>query len=96
MVAHCRIETLQRKRSAATCGAERIPARQRLAAGESVEALHLLDVALAAEPNARDALETKLAALEALLEATGHENFSETRWLQSQIEEVRGRLAAGR
>ena len=70
-------------------------AREHVAKGEPVEALHLLDVALATEPAAREALETKLAALEALLEASGHENFSETRWLQSQIEEVRGLLGDG-
>lgn len=67
-------------------------ARDRLAKGEPVAALHLIDIALAAEPGGREALETKVAALEALLEASGHENFSETRWLQSQIEEAKGLL----
>jgi alkyl sulfatase BDS1-like metallo-beta-lactamase superfamily hydrolase len=70
-------------------------ARERLARGEPVEALHLLDIALAAEPAAREALEIKLAALETLLEASGHENFSETRWLQSQIEDVQSLLGDG-
>jgi glyoxylase-like metal-dependent hydrolase (beta-lactamase superfamily II) len=61
-------------------------------AGRSLEALHLLDVALGAEPGNRDALVVKKAALEALLAASGGGNLSETMWLGSEIAEVEGAL----
>ncbi|GIX29714.1 MAG: alkyl sulfatase [Porticoccaceae bacterium] len=63
-----------------------------LAAGRPLEALHLLDVALDAEPDHGRALEVKIGALEALLEASGGVNFSETRWLESEIARCRAAL----
>ena len=64
-------------------------------AGKPLEALHLLDIALGAEPGNNDALEAKKAASEALLAASGGGNLSETMWLRSEIAEIEARLAAG-
>ena len=57
--------------------------------GEPLRALHLLDMALYAEPDNRRALEGKIAAHQQLLEASGGENFSEVMWLKSEIEAAR-------
>lgn len=70
-------------------------ARQKLAAGQPLEALHLLDIALHAEPNHGDALAAKKAALEHLLAASGGTNFSEKMWLRSEIAAVEESLNAG-
>jgi alkyl sulfatase BDS1-like metallo-beta-lactamase superfamily hydrolase len=63
-------------------------AAQKLKNGAPLEALHLLDVALDSEPDYRPGLETKKAALEALLEASGGQNLSEVMWLKSEITAV--------
>jgi glyoxylase-like metal-dependent hydrolase (beta-lactamase superfamily II) len=63
-------------------------AKAKLAAGAPLEALHLVGVALGAEPGNRAALEVKKGASEALLEASGSTNLSETMWLKSEIAEV--------
>jgi alkyl sulfatase BDS1-like metallo-beta-lactamase superfamily hydrolase len=68
-------------------------ARGRLAAGEPVEALHLAEVALAAEPEHRGALEASLTAHRALL--AGTENFWEVQWLRREIERLERALAPG-
>jgi glyoxylase-like metal-dependent hydrolase (beta-lactamase superfamily II) len=68
-------------------------AQQRLAAGEPLEALHLTDIALGAEPNAPSALAVKLEATRLLLERSGGQNLSETMWLRSEIAELEQRLA---
>lgn len=68
-------------------------AGERLAEGEPVAAIHLAEMALAAEPRSRPALEAYLAAHERLLSERGGINFWETGWLRSQIERTRGRLA---
>jgi len=69
-------------------------ARQRLAAGEAVAAIHLAEIALAAEPASRPALEAYLAAHERLLEERGGQNFWETGWLRHQIERTKRALAS--
>ena len=69
-------------------------ARKRLAAGEAVAAIHLAEMALAAEPSSRPALEAYLAAHEHLIEERGGENFWETGWLRHQIERTRRALEA--
>lgn len=76
-------------------GATRIAerARARLDAGEPLEALHLLDVALAAEPLNDAALKAKRTALGLLLDASGGTNLSETMWLRSEIAGVEGLLS---
>jgi glyoxylase-like metal-dependent hydrolase (beta-lactamase superfamily II) len=63
-------------------------------AGRPLEAIHLLDVALAVEPAQAEALEVKKAALELLAKASGGSNLSETMWLKSEIADVETRLAA--
>jgi alkyl sulfatase BDS1-like metallo-beta-lactamase superfamily hydrolase len=61
-------------------------------AGRPLEAIHLLDIALGVEPAHSDALEVKMAALEALLAASGSKNLSETMWLKSEIAETKAKL----
>ncbi len=65
-------------------------ARERLEAGQPVEALRLTDVALAAEAGHRPALEMRLRALEAL-RARCH-NSNERGWLDHSIATTRGAL----
>lgn len=67
-------------------GSERLAARAReiVRAGQPIEALHLLDVALAAEPEAVLARTVKREALEALL-ARG-ENFWERRFIAAELQ----------
>jgi alkyl sulfatase BDS1-like metallo-beta-lactamase superfamily hydrolase len=64
--------------------------RQKLAEGRPLEALHLAEAALKAEPAFGEGLRLKLAATEALLAGSTRENFSEVRWLESEVR----RLAA--
>jgi alkyl sulfatase BDS1-like metallo-beta-lactamase superfamily hydrolase len=66
-----------------------------LAAGRPLEALHLTDVALAANPLHEGALRVDLAAHELLLERSGRRNLSETRWLESRIAAARRALGEG-
>lgn len=68
-------------------GADRLAERAeaKLSAGQPLEALHLTDIALGAEPGNRAALKVKLAATERLLEQSGGQNLSETMWLRSEI-----------
>lgn len=63
-------------------------ARQKLDSGKPLEALHLLDIALGAEPTHADALAVKKDALQKLLEASGGSNLSEVMWLKSEITAV--------
>lgn len=70
-------------------------ARRRLDAGEAVAAIHLAEMALAAEPDSRPALEAYLAAHERLLDERGGFNFWETGWLRHQIERSRRALEGG-
>lgn len=60
-------------------------AARRVEAGEPLEALHLSEMALAAERQHRGALEARLAALELLLERSGGVNFWEVKWLRHRI-----------
>jgi alkyl sulfatase BDS1-like metallo-beta-lactamase superfamily hydrolase len=68
-------------------------ARQKLSEGRPLEALHLLDIALDAEPAHADGLAVKKAALERLLQEAGGTNLSETMWLKSEIAGVEAKLA---
>ncbi len=67
-------------------------AREKLDAGAPLESIHLAEVALAAAPDHRGALETSLAAHERL-EAES-ENFWLTSWIRRQIATLRGALQA--
>ena len=72
-------------------GASAVAARARsLVAGDPVRALQLTDMALAAEPANRAALEVRLAALQALDRASNNSN--ERGWLQAGIRDVQARL----
>ena len=61
-------------------------------AGRPVEALHLVEVALAADADHRAALEARLGALEQLLERAAGVNFYEVRWLTHRIALTREQL----
>jgi len=63
-------------------------AKVRLDAGEALEALHLVAIALGAEPANRPALTVKKDASALLLERSGQSNLSETMWLRSEIAAV--------
>lgn len=63
-------------------------ARAHVEAGRPLEAIHLLDIALAAEPRHDGALETKKSALEMLLASGGGTNLSETMWLKAELAAV--------
>jgi glyoxylase-like metal-dependent hydrolase (beta-lactamase superfamily II) len=67
-------------------------AAARVATGEPLEAIHLAEMALAAEPAHRTALQALLAAHELLLERSGGENFWEERWLRHMIRKTRTAL----
>ena len=76
-------------------GADALAARAaaRVEAGEPVEALHLVDMALASDPESRAALQARLAALRMLLEWSGGVNHHEVFWLRHSIEQTQERLA---
>jgi alkyl sulfatase BDS1-like metallo-beta-lactamase superfamily hydrolase len=65
-------------------------ARERLTAGQAVDALRLTEAALAADPANRPALEVRLTALEKLRDEC--RNSNERGWLDYSIREVSGRL----
>jgi alkyl sulfatase BDS1-like metallo-beta-lactamase superfamily hydrolase len=67
-------------------------AREKLEAGAPVEALHLAEIALAAAPTHRGALELSIAAHERL-EAES-ENFWLTSWIRKQLSTLRAALEA--
>jgi alkyl sulfatase BDS1-like metallo-beta-lactamase superfamily hydrolase len=69
-------------------------ARDRLAGGDPVGAIHLAEMALAADGDSRPALEAFLAAHEQLFAQRAGENFWETGWLRHQIERTRRKLAS--
>ena len=67
-------------------------AREKLDQGRPLEAVHLLDVALGADPRSPAALAVLKAALERLLADGGAANLSETMWLRSELARVEGLL----
>jgi glyoxylase-like metal-dependent hydrolase (beta-lactamase superfamily II) len=76
-------------------GADRLAekAQAKLQADQPLEALHLIAIALGAEPDNRAALLVKKDASQRLLERSGQSNLSETMWLRSEIAEVDAKLA---
>jgi alkyl sulfatase BDS1-like metallo-beta-lactamase superfamily hydrolase len=66
-------------------------AQEKLAAGAPVEAIHLAEVALGADPECREALEASLAAHEQLEGES--ENFWLTSWIRNQTRSLRARLS---
>jgi glyoxylase-like metal-dependent hydrolase (beta-lactamase superfamily II) len=69
-------------------------AETKLAAGRPLEALHLVDIALGAEPGNVAALLVKQKATQLLLEQSSGQNLSETMWLRAEIAETQSRLEA--
>jgi alkyl sulfatase BDS1-like metallo-beta-lactamase superfamily hydrolase len=67
-------------------------ARDHLNAARPSEALHLAESILAISGDNKDALAITLGATEAILEREGRENFSEVRWLESEIIRLRSLL----
>jgi glyoxylase-like metal-dependent hydrolase (beta-lactamase superfamily II) len=67
-------------------------AQARVEAGEPVEALHLTEVALAAEPGHRPALQARLDALVALSRQEDRSNFQLAGWLRHRIAETQAEL----
>jgi alkyl sulfatase BDS1-like metallo-beta-lactamase superfamily hydrolase len=65
-------------------------AMERAEAGQAVEALHLSDIALAADANHRAALQAKLKALETLRSRC--RNSNERGWLEFSINQVKSKL----
>jgi len=76
-------------------GADRLAAeaRAKLEQQRPLEALHVLDIALGAQPTHREALAAKVAALQALLDASGGTNLSEVMWLKGEIAATQAALA---
>lgn len=68
-------------------------ARRKLDEGQPLEAIHLLDIALHAEPAHAGALAAKKDALQTLLQRSGGANLSEVMWLRSEIAAVEAALA---
>jgi glyoxylase-like metal-dependent hydrolase (beta-lactamase superfamily II) len=64
----------------------------KLAQGKPLEALHLTDIALGAEPQCAGALAVKLGACQLLLAQSGGNNLSETMWLRAEIADAQARL----
>ena len=75
-------------------GALAARAQAHITAGRPVEALHLIEVALAAEPTNRAALEAELAAYEQLADGTQGKVFDELGWLEGRIIKTKDALAA--
>jgi alkyl sulfatase BDS1-like metallo-beta-lactamase superfamily hydrolase len=67
-------------------------ARRHTAGGRPLEALHLAEIALAADVDCRSAREAELAALEQLLQSAGND-FDELAYLEDGIAEARAALA---
>ena len=81
---------------ATTAGVEGVlaKAQQRIDAKEWVHAVHLLDMALSAEPSNADALNTYIAVHESLLQqADEHNNIYEKNYLQFAIDKARATLS---
>ena len=68
-------------------------ARTHLGEGRPVEAIHLTDIVLHADPGHLEALACRRDALRELLDRSRGENLSEVMWLRSQITDTERRLA---
>ncbi len=75
-------------------GAERLArrAKARLDADRPLEALHLCDIALGAEPDEKLALGVRKQACQLLLARSGGSNLSETMWLRAEIADAERRI----
>jgi alkyl sulfatase BDS1-like metallo-beta-lactamase superfamily hydrolase len=77
-------------------GADVLAARanEKLENGNPLEAMHLLDVALGAEPRNAAALKVKADVLKRLQTESGGSNLSEAMWLKSELAAVEAALAS--
>jgi glyoxylase-like metal-dependent hydrolase (beta-lactamase superfamily II) len=71
-------------------------ARARLAAGETLEALHLTEIAREAEPDNAEAKSVMREVLARLLDRAAGINLSEVMWLRSELAALDGEPPAGR
>jgi len=69
-------------------------AQAHIAAGEPQQALHFVEIALAADPRNRAALQASIAAHEQLIELTEGKTFDEVGWLETQVSEAKAALEA--
>ena len=69
-------------------------ARAHCEARRPLEALHLVEIALAADPANAEAISVRKIALEQLTAAADGSNLSETMWLKAEIADAERRLAA--
>jgi glyoxylase-like metal-dependent hydrolase (beta-lactamase superfamily II) len=67
-------------------------AQEKLDGGAALEAVHLTDIALGAEPTNAEAIAVRKAAHEVLLAESGGRNLSETMWLRSELAEMEAKL----
>jgi alkyl sulfatase BDS1-like metallo-beta-lactamase superfamily hydrolase len=67
-------------------------AQEKLDGGAALEAVHLTDIALGAEPTNAEAIAVRKAAHEVLLAESGGRNLSETMWLRAEIAEMEAKL----
>jgi glyoxylase-like metal-dependent hydrolase (beta-lactamase superfamily II) len=67
-------------------------AQEKLDGGAALEAVHLTDIALGAEPTNAEAIAVRKAAHEVLLAECGGRNLSETMWLRSELAEMEAKL----
>ena len=74
-----------------TAGTEKLvdKAREFIQQHQPLEALHLLEIALAAEPDCSTAKDAKCEALGLLLQQTGGQNLWERMWISTEIQETR-------
>jgi alkyl sulfatase BDS1-like metallo-beta-lactamase superfamily hydrolase len=75
-------------------GADRVidRARRHLEAGRAVHALHLIEMAQAAEPDNPQAREAEIEALELLIDQGEGQSYDEIGWLESQLERAKAAL----
>ncbi len=92
---HVRRQTVDKDLVELIGGAEplALKAGQYIKADKPLEAIHLADIALSADPANKSALNMRLRAHQMLLEKAGGVNLSETMWLRSEIREMEAKLA---
>lgn len=67
-------------------------ARRYLGTNDPLHALHLTEAVLMSSPYDVEGLRLKLEATELLMKQSGRENFSEVRWLESDIQSISSAL----
>jgi hypothetical protein len=68
-------------------------ARERLEADAPLEAIHYVEIALAADPKHKASREVEIAAHEKLLDLTQGRTFDEVGWLESRIANAKAAIA---